>query len=139
MRPRLLPFVVFAVLAAPLAAADQPPDPIAENVFPPELVMQSQAEIQLTDAQREAIKAEVLKAQGRLQTAQWDLQSEVSKLAALLKAEKPDEARVLASLKTVLDLERDVKTTQITLLVRLKGVLTHEQQVRLAELRARRH
>jgi len=132
--------LLVAVLAAvPIAAADQPPDPIAENVFAPELVMQSQTEIQLTDAQRETIKAEVLKAQGRLQTAQWDLQSEVSKLAALLKAEKPDEARVLTSLKTVLDLERDVKTTQITLLVRLKGVLTHEQQVHLAELRARRH
>ncbi len=137
MRPKPL-LLACLLTAAPAFAADQPPDPIAESVFPPELVIQSQAEIQLTDAQREAIKGEVLKAQGRFQPLQWDLQAEVSKLAALLKAERVDEARALAQLKGVLDLEREIKTTQITLLVRIKNALTKEQQARLAEIRARK-
>ncbi len=131
--------VALALAAAPLLATDQqPPDPIADNVFPPELVMQSQGEIQLTDAQRESIKAEVLKAQARFQPVQWDLQAEVGKLAALLRAERPDETKALSQLKAVLDLEREVKSAQIALLVRVKNVLTHEQQARLAEIRARR-
>ncbi len=138
MKKTLLLALVLA--AAPVLAADQqPPDPIAENVFPPELVIQSQADIQLTDAQRDAIKNEVLKAQGRFQPLQWDLQAEMGKLVGLLKAERPDEVKVLAQLKSVLDLERDVKTAQIALLVRIKNVLTKEQQARLAEIRARRH
>lgn len=137
MKPRIL-LAALVLAAAPALAADQPPDPIAENVFPPELVMQSGAEIQLTDAQWKDIKTEVVKAQGRFQSLQWDLQGEVAKLAGLLKGERPDEARVLSQLKGVLDLEREIKTAQITLLVRIKNALTHEQQARLAEIRARR-
>jgi Spy/CpxP family protein refolding chaperone len=135
MKPTRIALVLL-LAAAPLLAADQPPDPIAENVFPPELVMKYQAEIQLTDAQREAIKTETLKVQGRFQTLQWDLQAEVSKLAALLKPERVDEASALAALKKVLDLEREIKTVQITLVVRIKNTLTREQQTRLADLRA---
>jgi Spy/CpxP family protein refolding chaperone len=136
MKARPLVLALF-LAATPLRGADQPPDPIAGNVFPPELVMKYQAEIGLSDAQRETLKAETLKVQGRFQSLQWDLQAEVSKLAAVLKPERVDEARALAALGRVLDLEREIKTMQITLLVRIKNALTREQQVHLAALRER--
>jgi Spy/CpxP family protein refolding chaperone len=52
-----------------------------------------------------------------------------------LLQEKPvDETRVLAQVDRILTLEKEIKKTQITLLVRIKNVLTPAQQARLAEL-----
>jgi len=48
-----------------------------------------------------------------------------------------DETAVLAQVDKVLALERQVKRTQILLLVRIKNLLTEPQQAKLAELRAR--
>ena len=50
-----------------------PADPVAENLFPPELVMQHQTEIKLTEDQRNALMAEIQKAQSIV-----DLQQESS-------------------------------------------------------------
>jgi Spy/CpxP family protein refolding chaperone len=132
----LLATILFALLC-PIAAA-QPaggPDPLAEQVFPPELVMQHQQAIGLTDSQREAIKSEARQAQRKLTDLQWQLQDEVEKLVALMKPASPDEARVLAQLDRVLAAERDIKREHLTLVVRLKGKLTAEQQAKLRELR----
>jgi len=129
---RLVPLLL--VLALP-GFGQQPPDPIAESVFPPELVLQHQDAIALSDAQKKTIRAEIKSAQGRFLDLQWALQSEVSKLVALLKPPHVDEAKALAQLGRVLDGEREVKKAQIALLVRLKNVLTPEQQARLADLR----
>jgi Spy/CpxP family protein refolding chaperone len=129
---RLAPLLFLVALPG---AAQQPPDPIAENVFPPELVRQHQEAIALTDAQKEAIRGEIKSTQGRFLDLQWSLQGEVSKLVILLKPPRPDEGKVLAQLSKVLDAERDVKKAQIVLLVRIKNILTPEQQAKLSELR----
>ncbi len=129
---RSLPVLFLATLPV---LGQQPPDPIAENVFPPELVMQQQDAVGLTDAQKETIRGEIKSAQGRFSDLQWSLQGEVSKLGSLLKPARVDEAKVLAQLGKVLDAERDVKKAQITLLVRIKNALTPEQQAKLAEVR----
>jgi Spy/CpxP family protein refolding chaperone len=46
-----------------------------------------------------------------------------------------DESAVLAQVDKVLDRERAIKKTQISLLVRIKNLLTVEQQNKLMELR----
>lgn len=121
------------------AAAAQPPgnDPIAENVFAPELVMQYQQAIGLADGQKELLKAEVRQAQLRLTELQWQLQDEIEKLAALLKQDTADEQRVTTQLDRVLVLERDIKRAHLGLVVRIKNMLTREQQAKLRELRTR--
>lgn len=129
---RVVPTIL---LAAFPAFAQQPPDPIAENVFPPELVLQHQDAIALTDSQREAIRNEIKSTQGRFLDLQWSLQGEVSKLATLLKPARVDEPKAVTQLGKVLDAEREVKRAQITLLVRIKNILTPEQQTKLAESR----
>ncbi len=123
-----------SVVAQP-ASPQHPPDPIAQSFFPPELVMQQQEAIGLTEVQRETIRREIKSAQGLFTDLQWSLQDEVAKLTTLLKPPRVDEARTLAQLGKVLDAEREVKKAQITLLVRIKNVLTSEQQAKLAEAR----
>jgi Spy/CpxP family protein refolding chaperone len=112
-------------------------DPIAQSLFPPELVMQYREEINLSEAQTKAIKDAIQRAQGRFLDMQWEMQSETGKLALLLKAKPADETAVLAQLDRVLAQEREVKRTQISLLVRIKNMLTDAQQSKLMELRRR--
>ncbi len=133
-----LAFLLSALPAGLLAQSPVPPrapDPIAQNVFPPELVMQQQEAIGLSESQRDSIRREIKSAQGVFTDLQWALQDEVAKLTALLKPARVDEAKTLAQLGKVLDGEREVKKAQITLLVRIKNVLTPDQQAKLAELR----
>ena len=129
-------FLLAACGWALAARADGPgDDPIARAVFPPELVMKHAQEIHLDERQRAAVKEEVQKAQAKATDAQFDLQEESQKLVRLLQARPVDEAAVLAQVDKVLALERQVKRTQIQLVVRIKNLLTEAQQARLAELR----
>lgn len=129
----LLPFVL-AVLSA--ARAEQPgPDPIGQNLFPPELVMRYGGDIGLDDRQRSAIKEAVQKAQAKFLDAQWDLQSESEKMVRLLQARPVDETAVLVQADKVMSLEREVKKAHLSLLVRIKNLLTDAQQDKLMELR----
>ena len=110
-------------------------DPIAGQLFPPELVMQYHQEINLTADQSKSLRDEIQKAQTKFLDMQWDMQSEKDKLVLLLKARPVDESAVLAQLDKVLDREREIKKTQISLLIRVKNQLTVEQQNKLTELR----
>ena len=131
--------LLFAAGAAPAQQPPQPPqpDPIGENLFPPELVMQYQQAIGLSEEQRDLIKAEIQKAQARFTDLQWQLQSEVETMASLLKAPRADEQQTLAQLDKLLGLERELKRAQFTLVVRIKNILSPEQQARLRELKNR--
>jgi Spy/CpxP family protein refolding chaperone len=111
-------------------------DPIAEQVLPPELIMQYQKAIGLSDSQKNSVIAEIKRAQGRMVDLQWDLQRAMERLVELLRQDKADEQVVIAQLDSVLAVEREVKHTHIALAVRLKNILTSEQQRKLRELRA---
>jgi Spy/CpxP family protein refolding chaperone len=117
----------------------QPPgdDPIARNVFPPELVMKYSQEIGLDDRQRAAIRSNVQGVQSKFLDLQWDLQEESQKMVRLLQAQPVNEAAVLAEVDKVLALEREIKRAQISLLVKIKNLLTEPQQAKLQELRKR--
>ena len=131
--------LLFAAGAAPAQQPPQPPqpDPVGENLFPPELVMQYQQAIGLSEEQRDLIKAEIQKAQARFTDLQWQLQSEVETMASLLRAPRADEQQTLAQLDKILVLERELKRAQFTLVVRIKNSLSPEQQARLRELKNR--
>jgi Spy/CpxP family protein refolding chaperone len=136
MKSFLMLFVLAFFATASWGQAPQPADdPIAQNLFPPELVMKYHQEINLNDVQSKSIKEEIQKAQTKFLDMQWDMQSETEKLVQLLKARPADESAVLAQVDRVLNRERDIKKTQISLLVRIKNLLTDEQQNKLMELR----
>jgi len=126
-------FVTILFAAASWGQAPQPADdPIAQNLFPPELVMKYRQEINLDEGQSKALKEAIQKAQAKFLDLQWDAQSETEKLVQLLKARPVDENAVLAQ---VLNREREIKKAQISLLVRIKNLLTDAQQNKLMELR----
>jgi Spy/CpxP family protein refolding chaperone len=110
-------------------------DPVGQNLFPPELVMKYRQEIGLDESHSKAIKEAVQKTQAKFLDMQWDMQAETEKLVQLLKARPVDENAVLAQVDQVLDREREIKKTQISLLVRIKNLLTEAQQNKLTELR----
>jgi len=117
----------------------QPPsnDPFAESLFPPELVMQNQEAISLTDEQKNLLKTELRQAQTKFTELQWQLEDQLEKMVALVKQPHPDEQQVLAQLDKVLNAEREVKREQVALLIRIKNNLTPEQQSQLMTIKHR--
>ena len=120
------------VIAAPMFAQD---DPIARYLVPPEMIMAHSQELNLQDKQRAAIKAEVQKAQSKFIDAQWDMKEESEKMVRLLQQAPADEARILEQADKVMALEREIKKTQLALLIRIKNVLTAEQLAKLDAIR----
>src|ERR1051326_1515503 len=110
-------------------------DPLARFLYPPELIMAHQEAIGLTDKQRAAIQDAVKEAQSKLVDMQFRMSGEVEKLQRLIQATTPDEPKVLDEVNRVLTLERDVKVTQMTLMVRIKSQLTERQQSQLNQMR----
>ena len=129
----------FLLFIGHVAWAQQPPqapaDPLGEHLFPPELVMQHQQAIGLSEEQKNLIKAEVQKAQTRFTELQWQLQKEVETMISLVKEPKTDEQQVLTQLDKILGLEREIKRTHFTMVVKIKNSLTPEQQARLREIK----
>ena len=135
---KLMVLGTFVLLCASLSAAQAPApqDPVAESLFPPDLVMAHQKEVGLDEAQKTAIRGELLRAQTRFTELQWQLQDSMETLVGMLKQNPVEEEKVLAQLDKVLGIEREVKRTQIALMVRIKNKLTPEQQSRLRQLRS---
>ena len=138
MRSRALLLPLCLLLAAPSLA--QPPqgppdDPLRDYLLPPELVMQNQQAIGLSDDQKTFFKTELRQAQQRFTELQWKLEDEMEHFVTLVKQPQVDEQQALAHLDRVLAAEREVKRTQISLLIRIKDHLRPDQQARLQEIR----
>ena len=102
-----------------------------EHFFSPELVMKHQRKIDLTPEQRETIKTAAQTAQATFTDVQWQLSDEMETMKELVKENEVDEQRVLDQLETILNLEREIKRTHLTLMVHIKNTLTPKQQVSL--------
>ena len=144
MRRTILAFA-FLLSAASLAAQGAPPpgqrgpgpggaEDWGRNFFPPELVMQHQSEIGLQEAQRTSLTSALQQAQAKFMDLQWKLSAEGEKMRRLLQGTQVDETQVLEEVYRILALEREIKRTQISLMVRIKNTLTPEQQAKLSKL-----
>jgi Spy/CpxP family protein refolding chaperone len=134
MKSALTALLLSVVLAGTLPA--DPPageDVFGRYLFPPDKVMAHAGELGLDEAQRKAIRGEVQKAQTKFLDLQFDLQAESEKMVNLLQEKPVDEGRVLAEVDRVLAIEREIKKTQISLLIRIKNQLTSAQQAKLSE------
>ncbi|HMJ18392.1 MAG TPA: periplasmic heavy metal sensor [Gemmatimonadaceae bacterium] len=140
--------LAFVLGAATLGAQGQPPEMLrspgpgpgpddwGRSFFPPELVMQHQTEIGLQDSQRAALTSAIQQAQAKFTDVQWKLSAEGEKMGRLLKGTQVDEAQVLEEVDRILNLEREIKRAQISLMVRVKNTLTPAQQAKLAEIQS---
>ena len=125
-------------LAVPLSAQQPQDDPLARYLVPPELIMAHSSELNLVEKQRAAIKSEVQKAQSKFIDMQWDMKEETEKMVKLLQQTPADEARILEQADKVMAMEREIKKTQLSLLIRIRNVLTAEQMAKLEEIRRTR-
>ncbi len=136
---RVTTFLTAAVvcLCAQNASGQKPSggDPFLRLLFPPELIMQHQSEIGLTDAQRTVVMTAIQQAQGKIIEVQFKLSAEGERFARLLQGASIDEAQALEHVDRILAAEREMKRAQVGLLVRLKNALTPSQQTKLTQLR----
>jgi Spy/CpxP family protein refolding chaperone len=140
MKIRALSICAFLLLLAGAARAQQPgpgEDPFGRSFYSPELVMQHQEAIGLSEEQKSSLKTEIRQAQVKFTELQWKLQDEAEKLVAIVKQPRIDEQQLLAQLDRVLSAEREVKRAQVTLMARIKNKLSPEQQQKLEELRTK--
>ena len=108
-----------------------PMDPLGEAMFPPEMIMQHTRELNLTDAQKQFMRAEIQKTTTRFNELQWQLQDAVEALHETMKANPVNEQLALGQLDKVLDAEREIKRLHIGMGIRIKNQLTPDQQAKL--------
>ena len=138
-RPALIMAVaMFVAVSAPAAAQGIPStdDPIARSLFEPELIMKHRRAISLSDEQRDAISRLIKELQGKVVSLQWELQEQVAALSTELARPRVDLDRAQDRMGSVLQTERRIKEAHLTLLIRIKNVLTPQQQESLKKLRA---
>jgi Spy/CpxP family protein refolding chaperone len=109
----------------------------SQHLFPPELIMQNQGRLRITESQREAILQEIYKVQATAAQVQWRVSDESEKLNQLLERENVQESEALAQADRMMTWEIAVKRAQLTMLIRIRNLLTAEQKAMLMELRRR--
>ncbi len=124
-------------LDAGARATPEPLGAIEARVYPPELVMEHQLAIALGPEQLAAIQKEVEKGQKDMLRLQWELAREKEKLTVLLDGPKVDEGKVAAVAADLMKRENAIKAAHLGMLVRVKNLLTLEQQTSLRALRGR--
>jgi Spy/CpxP family protein refolding chaperone len=134
--------MVAFMLGVPLGGAaqesEEKADPFSEVFFAPEFIMQHRRAIELTDEQRDAITGAIQDLQGRAVSRRFELLDEVQTLLEILSEREVDLDRAMDQVDEFLDTENDVKRAQFELLIRIKNILTPEQQETLEALREER-
>ena len=123
-------FLVLAVasLSVGVALAAGPKEDVFNGkLFPPNVILEHRSEIGLSKAQFKAIRAAVVEVQAGVAEHEWDMQEAYQVLMQELDKAPIDENRVMENANKALLAENQVKKKQISMLVRLKNLLTEEQ------------
>ena len=135
----VLLLVAGVLLTVAFTSAQQPDqDPLGRYVFPPELVMQHQQQIELTADQKNYLRSEVKQVTVRFTELQWQLQDAMEGLVVMMKESSVNEQQAQAQLDKVLGIEREIKHLHVGLAIRIKNNLTPEQQAKLETIRESR-
>jgi Spy/CpxP family protein refolding chaperone len=114
-------------------------DPLGEFMFPPEMILEHTAELNLTAEQKTAIRGEVKNTQSKFTDLQFQLQDEMQALHGQLSQPKTDEAKAMAQLDKALDVERQIKRLHVGMMIRIKNQLTAEQVDKLHKMMGPMH
>ena len=141
MKNKIIPFIIpllALLLWVPNALAQDDPrqeDPFFQFFYPPELIMQNQSKVALSEKQKEDILSLVETSQSKFNRLHWDLQTEMEAFKEALQKEQVQEELALDHLDKILTLERQIKKTQISLMIRIKNLLSPEQKQQLDALK----
>ncbi len=129
---------VVALATAGIAVAQAPgqeKDPFQGKLFPPNVILEHQAELGLSKEQFTEIRATVVEVQASVAEHEWDLREAYQNVLASLDASPVDEDEVLENVDAALRAENEVKKRQVAMLIRLRNLLTDEQVAYLKSLR----
>lgn len=115
----------FAVAAA--AVAQNKEDVFKGKLFPPNVILENQADLDLSKEQFTKIRAAVVEVQANVAEYEWDMREAYLKIMAELDKTPIDEDSVIKHAGAALLAENQVKKQQMAMLVRLKNLLTNEQ------------
>lgn len=131
-----IPAVVLSLAVASAAGAQaKADDAFARAMFDPQFVLKHAQAISLTPTQRRGILDELKTAQTALAPLQVDMAEPALELVELLESTRIDESKALAKIDQVLKIENEVKKRQAVFVIRVKNLLTPEQQSKLRSLR----
>jgi len=117
------------------AQVEQQEDPFGALLFTPEEIMQHRRAIDLNDEQRDGITRLIEELQGRLVGLQWRLLDETERVKEAMERPRVDLDRVMDRFGDAQDTEMEIKRVHLELLIRIKNILTPEQQEELLRLR----
>lgn len=115
-----------------------PGDPLADSIFPPDMIMQHQRELALTEDQKTFMRGEIQRTTTRFNELQWQLQDQMEALHETVKGNSINEQLALSQLDKVLESEREIKRLHMEMAIRIKNKLTPNQQTKLQSFRQNR-
>ena len=122
-----LVFVLLACVVFSAASANETRDIFKGKLFPPNVVMENRAELDLTREQYTAIRAAVVEVQTQVAEPEWDMQEAYTGVLESLDERPLDEQQIISGVKAVLAAENKVKLAQMGMLIRIRNLLSDEQ------------
>ena len=116
-----------ALLLAVSVNANETRDIFKGKLFPPNVVLEYREELSLTKEQYTGIRSAVVAVQAEVAEHEWDMQEAYSRVMNLLDERPLDESVVTREVTAVLQAENRVKLAQMTMLVKIRNLLTDEQ------------
>ena len=136
MRKELLVLLASACLCATAAGAAGPKEDVFKGkLFAPNVILENQAELSLSKQQFTDIKKAVVEVQANVAEHEWDVREAYQNILAELDKAPIDEQQVLEYVAAALKAENEVKKLQVTMLIKLKNLLTAEQIAYLDSVR----
>lgn len=111
---------------------------LGRDLFPAEMVIRQASEIGLTENQKDAIKEVIRETDSRTLDVKWDLRDEAEKMRKMLEPASVDEQAVIKQANIVMTLEKEMKVMQLSMLIRIKNILTEEQVKQLRQFISKR-
>ena len=128
MRKRIQIAILAMLLgASATVGAQQKADVFKGKLFPPNVILQHQDELDLSKEQFQAIKAAVVEVQSNVAEHEWDLREAYMNVLSELDKTPVDEAHVMEFVDKALVAENNVKKEQVAMLIRVRNLLTDEQ------------
>ncbi len=126
---------LFSLLLLAISLSISAQDVFKKELFSTDLVMKYRSEINLSDAQADQIKKAHSGQIESFNNTKWDLDNALHKLDKQLAATNVNEKEALAQMEKVLQLEETLKRMRLGLMIKIKNVLSADQQATLKNLR----
>jgi Spy/CpxP family protein refolding chaperone len=138
---KLLFTLVFIILSFEITIAQESIRDRSKNLpdalFSPQLVSNWKDKIGLTPEQLKNIEDLSNQLEKETQAAGQQIKAESDALLNLLAASKVDEPSATEIISRILDLERQLRINEVLYLIRIKNILTENQQKQLSDIRSR--